>query len=229
MKYSNKMLYIGAGCHVEPVLHFKETKEFIFIDTQPRSEYDSIEFESLFYRKKFIDNLEEEFKKYDFTIQNVYELDNKYFNKIISWKQYIYYLFFKIPKFINPALIIFENQKTKQIVKYYISTNFKLNMNNKLKEDIKTSDGLIISGFFPQTELLDFFDKPKTFFGYTDTIYNIEENNTDKDTIIYFLHTSICNTPYFFKNFFMIKRESGIIIKCANFKNFVFMNNEKIY
>ena len=34
-----KILYVGTGNHIEPVNHFSDTKEFIFIDSQPRNEY----------------------------------------------------------------------------------------------------------------------------------------------------------------------------------------------
>ena len=52
-------------------------------------------------------------------------------------------------KFANPTLIIFENKETKQIIKYYISTNIKYNMNELLKKDISESTGLIVQGYIP--------------------------------------------------------------------------------
>ena len=36
LKHPNKILYIGAGHNIEPVKHFSQTKEFIFVDSQPR-------------------------------------------------------------------------------------------------------------------------------------------------------------------------------------------------
>lgn len=41
IKHANKILYIGAGCHIEPVTHFPQTKIFVFTDSQPRSQDDS--------------------------------------------------------------------------------------------------------------------------------------------------------------------------------------------
>ena len=34
IKNPQKILYIGAGCNIEPVHHFPQTKEFIFIKNQ---------------------------------------------------------------------------------------------------------------------------------------------------------------------------------------------------
>ena len=41
INHCNKILYIGTGCDIQPVTHFLQTKEFIFIDSQPRNEFDS--------------------------------------------------------------------------------------------------------------------------------------------------------------------------------------------
>jgi hypothetical protein len=210
MKYANKILYIGAGCHIKPVTHFKQTKEFIFIDTQPRSENESIfpKFNKEFYKEHFINNLEAEFVNYGFTVDTFYKLDNKYFNKIISWKQYIYYCFHKVPKFVNPMVIIFINKKTNQKVRYYISTNFQLNMNKILKNDINSCDGMIVSGYDPHVDILDFFDCPKIIFWYIGTDCVIDDNNLDtreKDRLSYFLKNCICNTQYFFKEFYLVE------------------------
>lgn len=41
VKHVNKILYVGADLHITPVTHFPQTKQFIFIDSQPRSEFES--------------------------------------------------------------------------------------------------------------------------------------------------------------------------------------------
>ena len=70
IKHSNKILYVGAGCHIQPVSHFKNIKEFVFIDTQPRNEFDSYtyHFSEFGYRTKFVVNLIEECRKYNFIL-----------------------------------------------------------------------------------------------------------------------------------------------------------------
>ena len=230
---ANKILYIGAGCHIEPISHLINTNEFVFIDTQPRNEFDSVypKFDKSLYRTNFINKLTTECSNYGFIMDSVYEIDKKYFKKIVSWKQYFYYVFNKKPKFINPTLIVFKNNKTLKTLKYYVSTNFQLNMNPILKQDIETSDGIIVSGYIPNIDILDYFCKPKIFFGYTDTCYSplqrhimdksqTQTNNKDRD-ILYFLTNFLCNTPYFFTEFYMIEKHTGIIIKCQNFQHFL--------
>jgi hypothetical protein len=226
MNNPNKILYIGAGCHIEPVSHLINTKEFVFIDTQPRNEFDSFhpKFDIWLYRKHFIRNLETECSNYGFIVDSVSLLDKKYFNKIISWKQYFYYLYNKKPNFINPTLMVFKNKKTCQTLKYYVSTNFQFNMHPLLKDDIATSDGIIVSGYIPPTDILKHFIKPKAFFGYTDTCYTSNEtqfNNYKDDTIVNFLTNCLCNTQYYFKDFYMIEKKTGLIIRCINFSDFV--------
>ena len=34
-----KILYIGAGKDINPIKYFPDTKQFVFIDSQPRNEY----------------------------------------------------------------------------------------------------------------------------------------------------------------------------------------------
>ena len=52
MNHPKKLLYIGAWDHISPVMHFPKTKEFIFIDTQPRSEFDNKT--TCVYRDRFL-------------------------------------------------------------------------------------------------------------------------------------------------------------------------------
>lgn len=125
-------------------------------------------------------------------------------------------------------MLVFTNTKTKQTIRYYISTNIKFNMNKILENDIATSDGIIVSGYFPETEILRYFSTPKTFFGYTDTCYIIEHDapKEEDNTIINFLHNCICNTQYYFTEFYMVHNDSGVIIKCQDFKHFIECSQE---
>ena len=81
-----KLLYVGAGCNIKTVVHFKDATEFIFIDTQPRSndEKCSTKFNKNNYVSDFIRNLIEECTKYGFLFHMDYQLDKSYYKKIIS-------------------------------------------------------------------------------------------------------------------------------------------------
>ena len=35
----NKILYVGCGTNIDIISHFSDTKQFIFVDTQPLSKY----------------------------------------------------------------------------------------------------------------------------------------------------------------------------------------------
>lgn len=225
MNHANKILYVGAGCHIEPVTHFPETKTFVFIDSQPRSEFDSFhpKFNKLFYRSHFLNDLFETCQNYGFTFDSYDFIDNKYCKKIITKKWYYTSWFYKIPNDINPTMLIFLNKKTQQKLIYYISTNIKFNINSNLIIDISSCDGIIVSGYFPENEILQYFTKPKVFFGYTNTSYFLEPNasKNEDNNILYFLHNCICNTPYFFSEFYLVHNESGIIINCQDFNHFL--------
>lgn len=230
MNNPNKILYIGANSHIEPVTHFLETKDFVFIDTQPRSEFDTFHPEFLIscYRPKFYSKLIETCKQYGFILETTYEFDKNYYKSIFSFKKYFKYLIKGFPEYINPTLLVFRNETTKQSINYYISTNIKFNMKPMLQLDIESSDSIIIAGFHPDIELLQYIKYPINFFGYTGTSYVIEKTNydIDKQNIIYFLQTSPCNTKYYFKDFFVIVKETGVIYKCANFYDFKLINEQ---
>jgi hypothetical protein len=223
--HPNKILYVGTGCHIEPVTHFLKTKTFVFIDSQPRSEFDSDcpKFNETFYRPDFLNQLIDTCQHYDFEIESCTVLDNNYHKKINYNKWYWLYCFNKPPININPTMLVFFNKKTQQKIIYYVSTNIKFNMNEQLLSDINTCDAIIVSGYFPETQILQYFSSPKIFFGYTNTCYDVKPNpNKEKDNnIIYFLNNCICNTQYFFVDFYIVYEETGIISKCNDFKHFL--------
>lgn len=229
IKHANKILYLGVGTHIETVTHFPETKQFIFIDTKPRSKCDSIhpKFFKGFYKENFINDLLETCKHFGFKLKSNKEIDNNYYKNIISKKWYFSSWIFQIPPHLNPSLLVFFNPITNQKIKYYISTNIKFNIDKKLYEDIKNCDGIIVSKYFPDIEILKYFEIPKVFFGYNNISYLIDPNSSDNN-IITFLHNYLCNTPYYFTEFYLINNENGIIYKCQDFKNLYEMSLEHI-
>lgn len=225
IKHANKILYVGAGYHIEPVRHFPETKTFVFIDSQPRSKFDSFhaKFNKNFYRPYFINDLITSCQHYGFLLDSYTVLDKKYSKQIISRTWYYTSWFYKIPDDINPTMLVFINRKTQQKLVYYISTNIKFNMNKHLLSDIGSCDGIIVSGYFPEKDILQYFIKPKVFFGYTNTCYYIDDDDLkeEENTILFFLHNCICNIPYYFKEFYMVCNDSGVITKCKDFLHFL--------
>jgi len=122
MEKVNKLLYIGAGLHLDPIKTFSSTKKFIFIDTQPRSEFDSRRYYTTYYNYNFLKELINNFKKLNFLKKEEITFGSSNIN---------------LP-YINSTLIIFYNQTLDQVVNYYVSTNILYNMNLQLLNDIKT-------------------------------------------------------------------------------------------
>jgi len=225
MENITKILYIGTETHIEPVIHFPLTKEFVFVDTLPRSNKDAKKiFNEKYYNIYFIDKLIQTCEEYNFILKETIELDNKYKNKILSIKQKINYIFNPL-KFINPTLLIFTNMLSGQIIKYYISTNIEYNMNSELISDIEESDALIISNYSPSTKLLDYFIRPKIFIGYSNMIYNINLNDIfnekKRDSIIYLMYTNKSEiiSNYFYK-YYLVIYKNGVKLDCKNYDEF---------
>jgi hypothetical protein len=220
--HSNKILYIGAGLHIKPVIHFPKTKEFVFVDTQPRNEFDSYlpKLTSKVYRPKFFSRLVKTCTQHGFNLESIFCIDSNYYKTIISWKKRLMYLFRKVPDFVNPTLLVFRNNKTEQIINYYISTNIKFNIRPMLRLDIESCDGLIVSGYYPEIELLRLIKCPMSFYGYTGTCYKLENANLVEqpcDNIIYFLQTHMMQK--YFTDFYIVGKESGKIYGCDDFSN----------
>ena len=211
--FINKILYIGTGNHIEPVRDFPLVKEFIFIDTQPRSEFDNISFYQKFYRQNFYDNLVHKCNCFGFRLKSEEVLDSSYYKSTFTLWQRIYYsLWDVLPHHINPTLLTFFNERTSQTIKYYISTNIEYNMTISLQQDIEEADALIVSRYHPNIKLLEYFTKPKIFIGYSNTYYDA---NADEDTnIITVLHQKE-KTEYFY-NFLAVSCKTGQIKVCVD-------------
>lgn len=229
IKHPNKILCVGTGYNIQHVIHFSETKEFVFIDSQPRIKNENLYLEPKFEKKEyvsdFVNNLLLTCLFNGFEFESKYVLDKKYHTKIISKKwQYISCLK-RIPENINPTMLVFINKNTHQKIIYYISTNINFNVDSNLRYDISSSDAIIVTEYFPEIILLEYFDSSKIFIGYSNI--NYQDSVTDKafqNDIIYFLHNYPCNTQYFFSGFYCLDNESGIITKCNDFDDFLVYN-----
>jgi hypothetical protein len=224
MNISSKVLYLGPWDHVEVTKDFPRANEFIFIDTQPRSEWDDLNFHSSFYKNNFVSNIIKKFKKYGFTPCSMVELDSRYYMKVLNCIQCMYYNFMCKFPVINPTLMTFINKKTNQSLRYYMSTNIETNMCPILEFDIKTADSLIVSGYFPSMHLLKYFYKPKKFIGYSKTCWNT--NNDTENTIIEVLRKGIKNNTNsrYFSNYTFVNNNMKTIL--PNFDSFINLYNK---
>lgn len=196
-----KLMYIGSGLHLKSLIHFPNTKEFVFVDTQPRSEFDSKSFDKGFFRRNFIPDLILKADSFGFVLESTNELDSEYFTEILSFKQRFQWIGIvkETWEYICPTLMVFYNFKTGQKLKYYVSTNILFNMNFDLEEDLKSSEGLIISGYHPDKKLLKYIKNQITLYCYSETGYLIEPDEIDNfDNIVYWMF----NNPDEFDNYF---------------------------
>ncbi len=189
----NKLFYIGSGVHLQPVNDFPDTKEFVFIDSQPFTEGYYFHFDMGFYRNKFIDNLLNKAKIYNFDLIDEKIINKQFFWNSLCFSQKLFYSFLPhlIPNYVNPTLLTFKNNNTNQIIKYYVSTPLPLQHHKdkliELENDIKTSDGIILSGHFPNLSILDYFpNKPISFIGYSGTCFSTNDfDEYDFDNLFY--------------------------------------------
>lgn len=204
-----KVLYVGAWNHIEVINYFPHCKEFILIDTQPRSDNDEKDyFYEGFYREKFIKTITNKCKKYRFVLEQIIELDENYLS---HYNDYPY---------INPHLFIFKYKDI--VIKYYISTNILFNMHPMLEKDIYEADTLYNAGYHPDCKLLKYFSlngiiKKKNFVGDNQTCYYIEYEDDDNNIIKFFIKNEKNHImDDYFDNYYLVWRKKSMIILCDN-------------
>jgi len=229
---SHRLLYVGANVHLDPLEQFQETKDFVFIDTLPRSEFDR---EGIFnpslYSETFVYRLNRKASRLGFQLIYTKCIDPTYHKSILALKQrWSVWLCSQssVPPFeyLNPTLLHFYNATTDQNLYYYISTNIinDLNMTPCLRAAIASCTGLIISGYHPRTHLLELIrNRPIALFCYSHTCYEFlaEEEDDDDDNIVFWMHA---NKSALQKNFFPIyacNLDTGNSVLCENFQEMV--------
>ncbi len=185
-----KALYIGTGLDISPIQYLTHIKEFVFVDSLPRTSSESEDL-TLTESNGFVDKFKQYVVNFGFELVSEKELI-KYVQSKYTITQSIYYRFNKnkIPKYINPTLLHFVNVKTNQKIKYYVSTRFPNNLTNELIEDIKSCDSMIINGLdYPKT-ILELVPKNITLFAWTGNKYSWGKNDldgTETNSLTYYL------------------------------------------
>lgn len=234
------MLYVGAGVDLRPIQHFPNTKNFVYVDTLPRSTCDEINylgcgFRSDLYSENFMMNLFDECAHLNFELVSFQEINPEFYKKIFTPKQRIYYSFHpkKMPSLINPHVITFIHRKTQQTLKYYLSTNIEKNMNVQLSKDIMECDSIFISENIPSHKVLEYFQTPKIYIGYVngnsgkkknyDNNGAISDSDIDDDeynNIIVFLRNNpIHIVSKYFASYYLVCEQANVLIRCRNIRN----------
>ena len=200
--FFKKVLYFGAWDDITFLDTFPDTNDFVLVDTQPRSEWDTKDINVEYYRDNFVKEITDSFKTKDYFLKNIEQTESYYKN----------FSFFKKPEYIDPHLFIFKNGK--KTIKYYISTNIIYNEIPELIKDINTSDTLYLSGYFPHSRILEYFKAPKKFVGNSNSCYhyNINPERNVVDILYNFPKISYFNQFYVY---------SDNLFKVKNFKEFL--------
>jgi hypothetical protein len=214
------LLYIGAWSDFSVVRFFPTTNKFIFVDTQPRNEFDDdhpVE-ESLFERPYFLEQIFQAAKIESF------ELISKKVLKVYSEN-----------KLKNPTLYKFKSKAKAdagseakfQEIDYYVSSNFRKDELPELNKEIKKCDGIIVSGYFPHSDLFKMFDNNINIYLMSGTYYskiNFNETGEDENNIINYLYDNedLTNKSNNKHNLFQVLKDTNQIIplsKMSDVKN----------
>ena len=201
-------LYIGAGLDLKLIKSIPQIKNFIYIDSQPNSEF----------------GIEEYWQRDPSYIFNCFcpnygPLVNDYFKP-----QFVTDL--KKTAYIENMTLVTEEVNKKltfnykdQTIQYFINLSIPEHI-DIIKNDIQNFNHLIISGFDPHSSILKYTEKPITFWGNINTIYNtpIYNNclsvNNNKDTILYRLNYESLFEKNFNKFYFI---ENNTRISCFRY------------
>ena len=196
-----KILYFGTGTHLEPVMHFQETPEFILGDSLPRNAHGFDYYSKSHYGKYFLLQLENKINQMNLALVAKIILTNN-FEEI------------NVPNLESECLFLINNNNDKTIspqkIKYYtsISLPFDLYNNKELQIDIEACDTLLICGYQPHKKIIKYMQKSFNLIGYSNTYFpkNIDElDKEDENNIIHW----IINNPCSIKSYIAVNRETG--------------------
>lgn len=138
-------VYVGAGLDIVPVLRFKNIKTFIYVDSQPLTEFGSIEPRPQYMRPEFPLKLYKLMTKHGF--------DKNYTG--------------------DPLINVYYNPRTGVTLKYFMNVPFPHNLSDLLLKEISNANILICCGYLPSDVLIGLMKSgPKIFIGDNKTIYN---------------------------------------------------------
>ena len=145
--------YVGAGLDIDPIRVMSEVREFIYVDSLPKSHFGMRYPESergRFYVSSFIPRLNTELQNINFRL--VRQGDN--------------YL-----EYVGPS---------DQILKYYINTIFP-NITVEAATDISKSEHLVLCGFDPDKSILSAIPNLKYIWCNARTAYHMSDSDFEDD------------------------------------------------
>jgi len=153
---SDTAVYVGAGTDIKPLLIFKNIGTFIYIDSQPLTEFGNAALFSGCARPKFPLQIYQILTKHGFIKTN---------QKTQNLHEYY-------------------NPKTGRTVKYYMNCCFPKDLSQDLLNTIKLANTLICCGHTPTAGVITMMKPgPKTFIGDNKTCYHTEPDDEEYFTV----------------------------------------------
>ena len=188
-----KMVYVGAGLDFVPLVVLSSIKEFIYVDSQPFSEYGSLLYDDQNNTTYTFGTTEEQGSAWQL-MQNTGKYNafsRPFFLNRMEWMlQQLGYLHisssssswlvgdktstFGCPDKKKEYVVLFYNPSTSQTIKYFYNCSFPEMVTPTLLKELKTCNTLCMMGFLPDSILLTEMMMMLT----TDTIYIICNNET---------------------------------------------------
>jgi hypothetical protein len=149
-------VYVGAGTDIIPVILFRNIGTFIYIDSQPLTEFGSVELRPGYMRPNFPHKFATTIAKLGFRKISTNDSDT-----------HIY---------VHPI--------KRTTLKYFMSVRFP-SVNKELLAEISEANTLICCGHFPSGELLNMMKPgPKIFIGDNKTAYSCEDEPDEFPTVV---------------------------------------------
>lgn len=171
------LVYIGCGTDFDLLSELKQIKNFIYIDSQPKSEYGYIEFDTgFFHRKNYMKNFSENIDKSFIKVNLVPSYPDVYLNFVTNQTLYHYY---NLPFPWNNK--IFQSSITKYDIK-------------KLINLLGNTTHLVIKGYNPCTKIFKYFNNNQiTLITDKNTYYPPLESNVLLEPNIQNIYTEDVN------------------------------------
>ena len=161
------LVYVGCGTDFDLLSKLPQIKEFVYIDSQPKSEFGYIEYDTgYFHRKNYMKNFSENIDKSFNKVNIVPTYPDVYFN--FSTDQTLYH-YYSLPF-----------PWTSRIYQYSITKDDI----NKLTNLLGNTTHLVIKGYNPSTKIFKYFNKNQiTLITDKNTYYPGNINKLDSEDL----------------------------------------------
>lgn len=164
MQMTHKALYIGAGLDVRPIRALSHIKDFLYIDSRPSTQQPEWDKSYRQYDSSFAHEFSLKMEAMDFTFDD-----------------------FNIHKH-HPFLVRYTKQDKRVTYLFntpFLSSGLPMHFSNDMLKDFDT---LIVAGFSPHKNIIQYMKKPIHIICFEGTCYSEDDSDDSKDTITDAMH-----------------------------------------